>query len=114
MNGSPPDRPGCVAEVGAGGQPDLAGLRLVHSALAVPLVATMSETPWIGVLQGVLIVLLGWLGRMVGLVLKEVRLINDRITRLEAWKETSEQFRLDHDRRMTRLEDRDHDARRPA
>lgn len=67
----------------------------------------MTPPPWFGILQAILIVLLGWVGRMVGLVLKEVRTINGRITRLEAWRETVEELRHDQDRRMSRLEDRD-------
>jgi hypothetical protein len=67
----------------------------------------MTPPPWFGILQAILIVLLGWVGRMVGLVLREVRAINGRITRLEAWRETVEELRHDQDRRMSRLEDRD-------
>lgn len=61
--------------------------------------------PWFAMLQGVLILLLGWLGRMIGLVLHEVREINGRIVHLEEWRVGQDRRDMELDRRMTRLED---------
>ena len=70
----------------------------------------MSAEHWFGILQSILILVLAWLARLVGLVLREVRAINGRIVRLETWREETKdsldrRFH-DADTRMARLEDR--------
>ena len=72
----------------------------------------MTSEHWFGVLQSLLILVTAWLGRLVGLVLKEVRAINGRIVKLETWredtKESIERRFHDADTRMSRIEDRSH------
>lgn len=72
----------------------------------------MTADHWFGILQSLLILVTAWLGRLVGLVLREVRAINGRIVRLEQWREDAEQSLdrrfHDADARMTRIEDRSH------
>lgn len=70
----------------------------------------MTADHWFGLFQGILILGVGWLARLTGLVLREVRTINGRITRLEQWrddmKETIDRRIYDADARMARIEDR--------
>ena len=72
----------------------------------------MTSEHWFGVLQSLLILVTAWLGRLVGLVLKEVRAINGRIVKLETWredtKESIDRRFHDADTRISRIEDRSH------
>lgn len=70
---------------------------------------------WFGIMQGILILGLGWVSRLVGLVLKEVRSINGRIVKLETWREDTDKS-LDRrfhdvDTRVSRVEDRRRNGR---